>query len=84
MAIDVKPETERMVNEEIQCGHFRSADELIVESVSAWREKHRVTAGGGRRKPRQNLADFLLESPFHGSELTIERQTDYPREIDLV
>lgn len=84
MAIDVKPETEQLVNEEIRRGHFRSADELIVESVSAWCEKHHVQPSPpAPRKPRKNLADFLLESPFHGSELELERQKDYPREIDL-
>lgn len=40
VAIIVKPETERLVQEEIQRGHFRSVDEIIVEGVQAWREKH--------------------------------------------
>jgi len=39
MTIDVKPETERLVQEEIQNGHFRSVDEIIVEGVQAWRER---------------------------------------------
>jgi len=84
MAIDVKPETEQLVNEQIRRGNFRSADELIVEGVSAWCEKHHVPPSpAARRKPRKNLADFLLQSPFHGSELEIDRQKDYPRDIDL-
>ncbi len=86
MAIDVKPETEQLINEEIRRGHFRSADELIVEGVSAWCEKHRVRRAAAR-KPRKNLADFLLEPLVHGSDLGIDRQIgrqkDYPREIGL-
>jgi hypothetical protein len=38
MAINVKPETEQLAQEEIRNGHFRSVDEIIVEGV---REKHR-------------------------------------------
>jgi Arc/MetJ-type ribon-helix-helix transcriptional regulator len=39
MAINLKPETERLVQEEIRSGRFQSADELIVKAVHAWREK---------------------------------------------
>jgi hypothetical protein len=35
------------------------------------------------RKPKQNLAQFLLESPLRGSGLKLERQKDFPRPIDL-
>ena len=44
MSIDINPETERLVREEIRGGHFRSVDELIVSGVHAWREKHISTA----------------------------------------
>jgi len=83
--IELKPETEQLVREEIGCGHFRSVDELIVQGVRAWREKHHVDAASEAppRKPRENLADFLLDSPFAGSELQIERPKDYSRPIDL-
>jgi Arc/MetJ-type ribon-helix-helix transcriptional regulator len=40
MSINLKPETERLVEEEIQSGHFQSVDELILEGVQAWREKN--------------------------------------------
>ena len=38
MTINLKPETERLVQEELQNGHFRSVDEMIVEGVQARRE----------------------------------------------
>lgn len=83
--IELKPETEQLVREEVGRGHFRSVDELIVQGVRAWREKHQVEAASEAppRKPRKNLADFLLDSPFAGSELHIERPQDYSRPIDL-
>jgi hypothetical protein len=33
--------------------------------------------------PQKNLAQFLMESPFAGAELNLERQKDYGRPIDL-
>ena len=35
MSIEIKPETERLIQEEIRKGHFRSVDEMIVEGVHA-------------------------------------------------
>ena len=42
MTINLKPETERLVREEIESGRFRSVDELIVESVRALRAQKRA------------------------------------------
>ena len=84
MTVQLKPETERLVQEEIESGHFRSADELIVQGVLALRERSRTEEPiSVSRKPRKNLADILSEPPFAGSELNLERQKDYPRPLDL-
>jgi hypothetical protein len=57
------------------------------ERVEGWPEwdssRSLPTPEAPPRSPRKNLADFLLESPFAGSELDLERQKDYPRPIDL-
>ena len=82
MTVELKPETERLVQEEIRRGRFRSVDEVIEQAVYALREKSTVTPAPPR-KPRKNLADFLLESPFAGSEIDLERQQDYDRPVDL-
>ena len=81
MTVELKPDTERLIQEEIGRGHFRSVDDLIVECLSAWREKHQVETSEPR--PRKRLYDLLTLPPFAGSELTIERQKDGPRPIDL-
>jgi hypothetical protein len=84
MAVELKPETERLVNEEIQRGHFRSVDEMIVQGVYALHEKSRSEPLAAEpRKPRKNLADFLSESPFAGSEIDLDRRDDFGRPIDL-
>ena len=81
MTVELKPETERLVQEEIRSGHVHSVDELIVYGVRALREKHQAEPSA--LKPRKKLYDLLTQPPFAGSELTIERQKDYPRPIEL-
>ena len=79
----LKPETERLVQEEIRSGHFHSLDELIVEGVYAWREKHTSDRDPARKEARKSLYDLLTQPPFAGSELHLERQKDDPRPVDL-
>ena len=40
MTIDIAPETERLIREEIGNGNFRSAYELIKAGVEALRQKN--------------------------------------------
>jgi len=81
--VQLKPETERLVQEEIRSGHFDSVDELIVKGIHAWREKNRIEPTTVPSKPRKRLYDLLTQPPFAGSELNLERQKDYPRPVDL-
>ena len=73
MHIDIAPETERLVREELASGHFRSVDELIKAGVEALREKHAP----------KSLVQFFRESPLVGLELQFERDQDTGREIAL-
>jgi putative addiction module CopG family antidote len=75
MTINLKPEQEKIIREEIESGHFRSADEVIDHALASLKEKERKHTG----TPQKNLAQFLLESPFAGAELNVERQKDYAR-----
>jgi putative addiction module CopG family antidote len=80
MTINLKPEQERIIQEEIARGHYRSLDEVLDRALAALQEKeHRRRAA----EPRKNLAQFLMESPLAGAELTLERQKDYGRRFDL-
>ena len=85
MTVELKPETERLVQEELSSGRVQTVDELIVQGVPALREKSKREQATtvAPRKPRKNLADFLSESPFAGSEIDLERQQDYGRPVDL-
>jgi Arc/MetJ-type ribon-helix-helix transcriptional regulator len=41
MNINLTPEQERIVNDELKSGHFRSAEEVISKALVALREKER-------------------------------------------
>ena len=64
MHIDIAPETERLVREEISNSHFRSVDELIKAGVEVLREKNAP----------KSLVQFFRESPLVGLELHFERR----------
>ena len=82
--MQLKPETEQLVREEIRSGHVDSVDELIVHGVHALREKStQAQATIAPSEPRKRLYDLLTQPPFAGSELNLERQKDYPRPVDL-
>jgi Arc/MetJ-type ribon-helix-helix transcriptional regulator len=85
MIVDLKPETERLVREELRRGNFHSLDEVIVQGVYALREKShsQEVAAAQKSRPRKTLYELLTQPPFAGSELNFERQKDYPRPIDL-
>ena len=57
MRINVKPETEQLVQEEIRSGHFRSVDDIIVEGVQAG-DKHRSNQIGSEQR-RKAVEDAL-------------------------
>jgi hypothetical protein len=46
MVVDLKPETERLVLEEIRNGHFSSLDEIIESGIRA--RRHPVPSGTSR------------------------------------
>jgi Arc/MetJ-type ribon-helix-helix transcriptional regulator len=82
VTVELKPEAERLVQEEIQRGRFHSVDEVIAQALCALREKSTAEPAPPRR-PRKNFAQFLLDSPLPGSGLTLKRQEDYPRSVEL-
>ena len=80
MQIEVAPETERLVREEIASGHFRSADEVIRAGVEALRAKNALPTSTCEPK---SLVQFFRESPLVGLELDFGRDQDLGRDITL-
>jgi Arc/MetJ-type ribon-helix-helix transcriptional regulator len=80
MTIQLTPEDEKLIQEKLRSGAFRSVEEVIHRALVCLPTPE---TSSQPRAPRKNLADFLMESPFAGSELDLERQKDYPRPVDL-
>jgi hypothetical protein len=82
MHIDVAPETERLIREEIRSGHVRSVDEIIEAGVQALRGRlsRTVDTPGSDAK---NLVELFSNSPFKGLGLDFERDQDYGRDVEL-
>lgn len=56
MTIQLKPEQERIIQEEIQSGHFRSPDEVLDHALAALREKS--NAAQARQGPAGSCTIF--------------------------
>ena len=55
MNINLTPEQERMVRDELKSGHFRTAEEVISHALEALREKEQVSlslGGNGAQRGR--------------------------------
>ena len=61
MTINVKPETERLVREEIRSGHFQTVDDLIVQAVQAWRAAHSKVLPGADADTRRHAVERLRQ-----------------------
>ena len=56
MTVELTPETERLVKEEIELGHFRSVDEVINSAVETLRIRYRGATGTTRKTPAEAIA----------------------------
>jgi len=56
MTIELKPETERLVQEELQNGHFHSIEEIILRGVQARREAGSLSQAQRRKTPAEAVA----------------------------
>ncbi len=59
MAMTLNPEQERIVNEELRSGQYRSAEEVIWQALAALREKARHQAAKPGEKRRRAVQDML-------------------------
>jgi Arc/MetJ-type ribon-helix-helix transcriptional regulator len=70
--INLTPEQERIVNDELKSGHFRSAEEVIAEALVALREKERLSlaidSNSNREDAVREMLNFVEENhtPLQG------------------
>jgi Arc/MetJ-type ribon-helix-helix transcriptional regulator len=61
MTLTLNPEHERMINEELQGGHYRNAEEVIGSALEALREKEQGFLHGAERRDPKRAAARIRE-----------------------
>lgn len=63
MNINLTPEQEKIVKDELKAGHFRTVEEVIAEALQALREKEESsatsTANGAQREAVREMLAFV-------------------------
>jgi len=60
MNIKLNPEQEKIVEDELKSGHFRSVEEVIAEALQALREKERSLSAAGPNGQRREAVGEML------------------------
>ena len=73
MAIQLEPETERLVQEELRSGHFHSVDEIIVQAIRFWHERKPAQRNESqRREAVDRVLDFALRRAVQRDGISIK------------
>jgi putative addiction module CopG family antidote len=63
MNINLTPEQEKIIKEELKSGHFRSVEEVIGEALQVLREKElassATTSNGSQREAVREMLEFV-------------------------
>jgi len=66
MNVNLTPEQERIVNDELKSGHFRSVEEVIATALAALREKERSSlagsSNGNQEAAVREMLNFVTEN----------------------
>lgn len=60
MNINLTPEQERIVKDELKAGRFRSAEEVIGEALQALRDKETPAVGGANGVQREAVREMIV------------------------
>jgi Arc/MetJ-type ribon-helix-helix transcriptional regulator len=60
MNVNLTPEQERIVNDELKSGHFRSVEEVIATALAALRERERSSLAGNSNGNQESAVQEML------------------------
>ena len=90
MTIELRPDQERIIREQLATGRYRSVDEVLDTALSKLPDEAQSHPGARcdaarRTRPagKKSLAQLFAESPFKGLNLDFERDRDTGRAIEL-
>jgi len=75
MNINLTPEQERIVNDELRLGHFRSAEEVIATALAVLREQKGATAGsnGNYESAVRDMLAFAAENRTRLHDVSVKQ-----------
>lgn len=71
-----RPEVEALIQQRLQTGGYATAEDVIFDAL-------RSSAQPPAAVEFDNLSDLLLNSPFAGANLNLERHQDFPRPVEI-
>jgi hypothetical protein len=85
-----RPEVEALIQQRLHAGGFSSLEDVIFEALRSSDpslpeavEPAAAIPEAPSRKKFDNLSDLLLDSPFAGTNLDLNRIQDYPRPVEI-
>ena len=78
MTIEInRPEIEALIQQRLDTGAFHDVEDVLLHALKS------APIPATVKEPKQNFADFLLESPLRGSGLELDRIHDYPVPVEF-
>ena len=77
-----RPEVEALIQHRLRVGGFSTTEEMIFQALRGFEDQQSQPASHHGDK-FANLSDLLLDSPFAGADLNLERSRDLPRSVDI-
>jgi Arc/MetJ-type ribon-helix-helix transcriptional regulator len=76
MNIQLTPEQERIVKDELRAGHFRTAEEVISGALQALREKEwssgEIASNGAQREAVREMLEFVERNHVRLEGVTVK------------
>jgi hypothetical protein len=77
MNINLTPEQERIVEDELKAGHFRSVEEVIGEALQVLRNKEKSAAApfsnGGQREAMREMLSFVEKNRVRLEDVSVKQ-----------
>ena len=90
MTIQLKPEQEKIIQDQLASGRYGSVEEVLDVALSKLPHDEPAQANGPseavrrqRASGKKSLAQLFAESPFKGLDIKFERNPDRGRTIKL-
>jgi hypothetical protein len=72
-----QPEIEALIQQRMATGVFPNVEAVLLHALKS------SPMPDDEKQPKQNFADFIMESPLRGSGIEIERIKDYTVPVEF-